>query len=47
MANKKSSKKKKKFILFKSIGRGIYYLLSKLYSVIDKLIVIPNNKQNI
>lgn len=41
MAKKKSSKKKKRFILFKSIGRGIYHILSKVYNIIDKLIITP------
>ena len=43
MANKKSSKKskKKKFKLFKNIARGIYLLISKLYNVLDKVIITP------
>lgn len=41
MASKKSSKKKKKFVLLKKIARGIYYVISKLYSLIDKLIITP------
>lgn len=41
MAKKKSSKKKKRFILFKSIGRGIYHIINKIYSVIDRLIITP------
>lgn len=43
MANKKSSnkKKKKKFRLLKKIARGFYYIISKIYSIIDKLIITP------
>ena len=41
MANKKSSKKKKKFILFKSLGTVLYQALSKIYSIIDKVIITP------
>lgn len=41
MAKKKSSKKKKKFVLFKSIGRGIYHILSGIYGILDKLIITP------
>ncbi len=41
MAKKRSSKKKKKFRLLKGIAKGIYYVLSKIYFVIDKIIVTP------
>ena len=43
MAKKKSSKKtkQKKFKLLKKIARGIYYFISKIYSIIDKLIITP------
>ena len=43
MAKKKSSKKnnKKKFKLLKKIARGFYYIISKIYSIIDKIIVTP------
>ena len=41
MAKKKSSKKKKKFVLLKKIARCFYYIISKLYSIIDKLIITP------
>ena len=43
MTKKKSSKKKnkKKFKLLKSIARGFYYIISKIYSIIDKIIVTP------
>ena len=41
MANKKSSKKKKKHGLLKKVARGIYTIISKLYNVIDKLIITP------
>ena len=37
MANKKSSKnkKKKKFKLLKKLARGIYFIISKIYNIID------------
>ena len=42
MANKKTSKKKKgKYKLLKKIARGIYYLISKIYNIIDKIIITP------
>lgn len=43
MAKKKSSKKikQKKFKLLKKIARGIYYFISKIYNIIDKLIITP------
>ncbi len=43
MAKKKSSKKnnKKKFKLLKSIARVFYNIISKIYGVIDKIIVTP------
>ena len=43
MAKKKSSKKKnkKKFSLLKKIARGIYYVISKIYNIIDKIIITP------
>ena len=42
MATKKSSKrKKKKAGLFTLIARGIYYIISKFYAVLDFLIVTP------
>lgn len=41
MAKKRSSKQKKKFRLLKAIAKGIYYILSKIYSVFDKLIITP------
>ncbi len=41
MAKKKSSKKKKKFKLLKKLARGIYYLISQIYIVIDKIIITP------
>ena len=41
MANKKSSKKKKKFILFKNIAKVLYQVLSKIYGFIDKIIITP------
>lgn len=42
MANKKSSKKsKKKFKLLKAIARGIYYIISSIYNVLDKIIITP------
>ncbi|MBQ6547113.1 MAG: hypothetical protein IJL74_03865 [Bacilli bacterium] len=40
MTNKKSSKKKK-FILFKNIGKFLYRIISSVYSVIDKLVITP------
>ena len=43
MAKKKSSKKpkQKKFKLLKKIARGIYYIISKIYNIIDKIIITP------
>lgn len=41
MAKKKSSKKKKKFKFFRSIAKGIYYVLSAIYGVLDKIIITP------
>lgn len=43
MTKKKSSKKKnkKKYSLLKKIARGIYYVISKIYSIIDKIIITP------
>lgn len=43
MANKKSSKKKnkKKFKLLKKIARGIYFFISKVYNIIDRIIITP------
>ncbi len=43
MANKKSSKnkKKKKFKLLKKLARGIYFIISKIYNIIDKIIITP------
>lgn len=41
MAKKKSSKKKKRVILFKNIAKVFYQILSKIYSIIDKVIVTP------
>ena len=43
MAKKKSSKKKnkKKYSLLKKIARGIYYVISKIYNIIDKIIITP------
>ena len=42
MANKKSSNKKnkKKFKILKKIARGIYYIISRIYNVIDKTIIM-------
>src|SRR5574344_2595949 len=46
MANKKSSNKKnkKKFKILKKIARGIYYIISRIYNVIDKTIITPLDK---
>ena len=43
MANKKSSNKKnkKKFKILKKIARGIYYIISRIYNVIDKTTITP------
>ena len=41
MAKKNSSKKKKKFILFKNIAKVFYQIISKIYRFIDKVIVTP------
>lgn len=43
MANKKSStkKKKKKFKLLKKIARTFYYIISRIYGIIDKIIITP------
>ena len=41
MANKKSSTKKKKNGLLKKLARGIYYIISGIYRVIDKIIITP------
>lgn len=41
MAKKRSSKKKRKFRVIKAIAKGIYYVLSKIYSVFDKIIITP------
>ena len=41
MAKKKSSTKKRKFVLFKRLARGILYIFSSIYNVIDKVIVTP------
>ena len=41
MAKKKSSNKKKKFKLLKKIARGIYYIISQIYNILDKLIITP------
>ena len=41
MAKKKSSKKKKKNGLFKKLARGIYYLISGIYAVLDKIVITP------
>lgn len=42
MANKKSSKKKqKKFKLLKKLARGIYYAISSVYNILDKIIITP------
>ena len=41
MAKKKSSKQKKKFKLIKKIARGVYYFISKIYNIIDKIIITP------
>lgn len=40
MAKKKGSKKKK-FVLFKRLGKAIYVLLSSIYGFIDKIVVTP------
>lgn len=41
MANKKSSKKKKKHGMLKKIARGIYYFISEIYNILDKIIITP------
>ena len=43
MANKKSSNKKnkKKFKLLKKVARAIYYIISRIYNIIDKIIITP------
>lgn len=42
MAAKKTvQKKKKKFKLLKKIARGIYFFISKIYLIIDKVIITP------
>ena len=41
MAKKRSSNKNKKNKFFKRLARGIYYTISKLYSIFDKLIITP------
>ena len=41
MKKKKSSKKKKQNSFFKTIGKGLYIVFSKIYSIIDKLIITP------
>ena len=41
MAQKRSSKKKKKDGLFITLGKGIYKLISKIYDILDLLIITP------
>lgn len=41
MAKKKSSKKKKKYGLFKKIARIVYYSISGMYVILDKVIITP------
>ena len=41
MKKKKSSKKKNQNSFFKKIGKGLYIVFSKIYSIIDKLIITP------
>ena len=41
MRKKKSSKKKNQNSFFKKIGKGLYIVFNKIYSIIDKLIITP------
>lgn len=41
MKKKKSSKKKNQNSFFKKIGKGLYIVFNKIYSIIDKLIITP------
>ena len=43
MAKKKktSKNKKRKFKFLKKIARGIYYILSQIYTFLDKVLITP------
>ena len=41
MATKKTSKKKKNKSIFTSLFNGLYWIISKIYNILDKIIITP------